>query len=203
MSETQTQPNRRLTGEQRRERFLDAAVAIIRDQGVDAVTMEGIAERSGVNKALGYRYFANRDQLLIALADREFVRIDALVANAVATCTTFDARIAAILGVYMDAYEADGMLMFEALARPGSGDAALESHHARRVVGILQFFADQITADHDIAYPVAFRAAAMFSAGVTGLLALWNVTGGDRAQFIEDGVTMCNGALRALEEASR
>ncbi|WP_269714792.1 TetR/AcrR family transcriptional regulator [Caulobacter sp. NIBR2454] len=61
----------RLKGPERRERFLDAAAQIVIEQGVWAVTMDGVAARTGVNKSLGYRYFADRDALLEALFERE------------------------------------------------------------------------------------------------------------------------------------
>ena len=61
----------RLKGAERRERFLDAAAQIVIEQGVAAVTMDGVAHLTGVTKALGYRYFADRDDLLTALFDRE------------------------------------------------------------------------------------------------------------------------------------
>ena len=61
----------RLKGAERRERFLDAAAQIVIEQGVAAVTMDGVAHLTGVTKALGYRYFTDRDDLLTALFDRE------------------------------------------------------------------------------------------------------------------------------------
>jgi AcrR family transcriptional regulator len=64
----------RITGAARREKLLEAAAEIVRDQGVAAVTMEAVALRNGVNRAMAYRYFADRDDLLTALLDREYER---------------------------------------------------------------------------------------------------------------------------------
>ena len=61
----------RMTGSERKARFLDAAPEMVIDQGVFAVTMEGVAQKLGVAKSLGYRYFTGRDDLLAALYDRE------------------------------------------------------------------------------------------------------------------------------------
>lgn len=61
----------RLKGAERRTRFLDAAAEIVVEDGVSAVTMDGVAARCGVAKSLGYRYFKDRDDLLGALFDRE------------------------------------------------------------------------------------------------------------------------------------
>ena len=66
---------RRITGAARRARFLDAAAEIVVEQGVGAVTMDGVAARTAVDKRLGYRYFANRDALLDQLLRREMTRI--------------------------------------------------------------------------------------------------------------------------------
>lgn len=64
----------RITGAARRERLLDAAAQIVLEQGVAAVTMEAVALRNGVNRAMTYRYFTDRDDLLGQLLHREYVR---------------------------------------------------------------------------------------------------------------------------------
>jgi AcrR family transcriptional regulator len=61
----------RLTGAARRSAFLDAAAEIVLEKGPAAVTMDGVAARTGVAKRLGYRYFDNREELLKALTKRE------------------------------------------------------------------------------------------------------------------------------------
>lgn len=57
---------RRITPAQqeRRARVLDAAVALARDGGYEAVMMKDVAERAGVALATVYRYFSSKDQLL-------------------------------------------------------------------------------------------------------------------------------------------
>lgn len=81
---------RRLKGPERRDRFLDAAAEIVIELGVSAVTMDGVAARSGVNKALGYRYFADRDDLLTALFDREVERHVSRVEHEIAPDASFE-----------------------------------------------------------------------------------------------------------------
>ncbi|MBB5357472.1 AcrR family transcriptional regulator [Rhodanobacter sp. ANJX3] len=61
----------RLSAAERRSKFLEAAAAIVVEQGLPAVTMEEVAARTGVNKRLGYRYFTNREELLRALLNQE------------------------------------------------------------------------------------------------------------------------------------
>ena len=61
----------RLRGVARHQSFLDAARVIALEGGLNAVTMESVAHRAGVTKALGYRFFENREALLQALFDHD------------------------------------------------------------------------------------------------------------------------------------
>lgn len=54
---------------ERRERYLDAAVAVITDEGPGA-SMEAIAHAAGVSKPILYRHFGDREGLIEALAQR-------------------------------------------------------------------------------------------------------------------------------------
>lgn len=53
----------------RRESYLDAAIAVISDEGPGA-SMEVIARAAGVSKPILYRHFGDREGLVEALADR-------------------------------------------------------------------------------------------------------------------------------------
>lgn len=54
--------------------ILEASIALIRDIGFDAVTMEGIAARAGVGKATIYRRWTSRE-LLVAEAIRHITQL--------------------------------------------------------------------------------------------------------------------------------
>lgn len=54
---------------ERRESYLDAAIAVISDEGPSA-SMEAIAQAAGVSKPILYRHFTDRDGLVEALAER-------------------------------------------------------------------------------------------------------------------------------------
>lgn len=45
--------------------FIEAAIEIIEEEGIEAITLRKIAERSGYNSATLYNYFKNLDVLLI------------------------------------------------------------------------------------------------------------------------------------------
>ncbi len=53
----------------RRESYLDAAIAVISDEGPSA-SMEAIAHAAGVSKPILYRHFGDREGLVEALAER-------------------------------------------------------------------------------------------------------------------------------------
>lgn len=55
--------------------LLDAASALVAEQGVDAVTMSKVAARSKVSSGAPYRHFKDRQALLRALAHRAAARL--------------------------------------------------------------------------------------------------------------------------------
>jgi TetR/AcrR family transcriptional regulator len=58
--------------EQTRKTILDAAEREFADQGIDGARIDAIARRAGVNKALLYYYFQNKEGLYGAVLDRVF-----------------------------------------------------------------------------------------------------------------------------------
>ncbi len=76
-------PGARLTAAQRKQQFLDVAAQLVVEQGADTVTMEAVAARAGVSKALSYRYFSNAGALLLELFEREVVELDDQIRQAV------------------------------------------------------------------------------------------------------------------------
>lgn len=61
--------------ERRRPQVLDSALAIAVTLGPGAVTMTSVAEHLGVTKPVVYACFATRDELLLALLEREERRL--------------------------------------------------------------------------------------------------------------------------------
>ncbi|MHB8689794.1 MAG: TetR/AcrR family transcriptional regulator [Solirubrobacteraceae bacterium] len=69
------QPSQRMPQSQRREQLLDVTLELLAEAGFGALSMEAIARRAGVNRAVVYRSFANLGVLLLALLHREDRRI--------------------------------------------------------------------------------------------------------------------------------
>lgn len=61
-----------IEGELTRERLVLAAVALAEGDGPNAVGLREVARRAGVTHTAPYRHFADREQLLVAVAERGF-----------------------------------------------------------------------------------------------------------------------------------
>lgn len=64
-----------------RAALLDAAAEVIATEGIEGVTMRGLAQRLGVSRSAAYRHFADKAALLTAVATEGFQQLhDALTA---------------------------------------------------------------------------------------------------------------------------
>jgi AcrR family transcriptional regulator len=59
-------PRRRLTVEDRRQELIAAALELFSDRPADEVTLDDVAARAGVSRALAYRYFGTRADIYVA-----------------------------------------------------------------------------------------------------------------------------------------
>lgn len=94
---------RRLPRDERRAQLLDAAAAIVRTEGTDALTLARVAEAAGVTKPIAYAHFGTRAGLLIAL----YRHFDARQAEAVraaldAKARTLEDAVAILAAAYID-----------------------------------------------------------------------------------------------------
>jgi AcrR family transcriptional regulator len=66
--------SRRAQAQWRRERLLDAALAVFVDKGIDGATIKDITAAAGVTQGLLYHHFAGKEALLMALlSERGFL----------------------------------------------------------------------------------------------------------------------------------
>jgi AcrR family transcriptional regulator len=61
-----------MSPEARRRSIVDSAVELILATGHSSCTLEQVAQHAGISKALIYRYFSKREELLKAILEREF-----------------------------------------------------------------------------------------------------------------------------------
>ena len=80
----QTQRKRRIPQQSRSrervERILDTAAQLVVADGVERLSTRGIAERAQVPVASLYQYFADKDDILLALVERDIEQMDHQVA---------------------------------------------------------------------------------------------------------------------------
>lgn len=76
--------------DRRRPLVLDAALEIFVERGYRGTSMQAVADAAGVTKPVVYECYPSKDELLLALLDREERRLVEAVRAALPTATTLD-----------------------------------------------------------------------------------------------------------------
>jgi AcrR family transcriptional regulator len=84
-----------------RSALVDAAITVIADRGVRGFSVAETSRRLGVTTAAPYRHFADRDELLAAVAVRALRVFAAMLSAAADTAETPAQRLAAMAGAYI------------------------------------------------------------------------------------------------------
>lgn len=191
----------RLPREERREHFLDVAARLVAEGGVDAVTMEGVASAAGVSKGLGYAYFTNADDLVLALLQRELGKLGAEMARAVRTADGFEAKSRAAIHAWFDAVAERGPLL-GALTQAGVGRGPAEQTRKGYNRQMEEFWGE--VAERELGTPrrQASIVAAVFIAGTRGLLERWVECRDPRTLLEDTYVEAIMGALRGIASKS-
>lgn len=187
----------RLSAPERRDHFLDVAGALVLEQGVDSVTMEGVAAAAGVSKGLGYAYFANRDELLRVLLERELAELDRRLLAALDDDEDFEGKLRASVRAWFRTIRERGELLGPLLAaseRQGGFRRSREDWYRRREELWGELAVEALGAPKR----EAVAAAAVFLAGMRGVLDRW-LLAGDGQRLLEDTyVRVVMGGFRAL-----
>jgi AcrR family transcriptional regulator len=101
---------------ERRQRILDATIALASEGGFDAVQMRSVAEQAGVALGTLYRYFPSKIHLLVSALGREFERADAATRQRPVPGDTAHERVTALLHRTTQGLQGDPHLT-EALTR--------------------------------------------------------------------------------------
>jgi AcrR family transcriptional regulator len=121
----------RLSRTERREALLDAATDLLVERGPGGVTMEGVAARAGVTKALPYRHFANAEAVLVALVERFHAELATRIVTAIDDAGPGpEERMAAAVGAYFDVVDAHGHVIAQLGPNPDIRSAAAERQDA-------------------------------------------------------------------------
>jgi AcrR family transcriptional regulator len=188
----------RLPGPERREHLLDVAAQLVVEEGIDAVTMEGIATRAGVSKGLGYAYFRNRDELVLALYDREVRALDERVAKAIAGAHSLEGKVSATLTEWFaHLYERGEIVGTLTRAQPSHGPVNDRRHERQRALE--KFWTGLVLAEYpSIPKNIARAMAAATIAGAGGMLETWIRRKASRTELIPAYTAFVMGGLRAM-----
>jgi AcrR family transcriptional regulator len=116
--------SRRLSAAQalRRTAVIEAARALAREGGYAALTMQAVADRSGVGRATLYRYFASKDHLLAEVVVAWGADLTAELRARPPTAQAPAERVAEVLGRVLEAASQEPELTAAVLASATSPD---------------------------------------------------------------------------------
>ena len=80
-----------------RARLLDAALALTREKGFEQTTVQDIAQRAGLSTGAIYGNFRNRDELFMALAERQWAPVKPEIGPGASFAELMDAMAVATL----------------------------------------------------------------------------------------------------------
>lgn len=92
-TESEEGPRRRLSAADRRQAILAAALDAFSEKGFDGASLDDVAARGGVSKALIYEHFASKRELQMALLDTYVNDLLANVISAVAATAPREGRM--------------------------------------------------------------------------------------------------------------
>ncbi|MFJ5046585.1 TetR/AcrR family transcriptional regulator [Streptomyces sp. NPDC088719] len=116
----------RLSKQARREQLLNTAVAIVRRQGTDGLTLVTLAEAAGVSRPIVYDHFGTRPGLLLALYRRLDERHRAAIAQALREAGPSADKVARLISTAYFACATD-MPELAAVSAALKGDPEMEA----------------------------------------------------------------------------
>jgi AcrR family transcriptional regulator len=107
--------------------LLDEGQLLLEEQGPEAISLRILARRVGVSHSAPERHFANRQELLEAVAIRGFIALSAAIRRALDECgARLEDQVRAAATTYVDFATANGRLLeLMFTSKSGTSDAAL------------------------------------------------------------------------------
>jgi AcrR family transcriptional regulator len=193
----------RLAHADRREDLLDAATRLVTADGVQAVTMDSVADAAGVSRPLVYKHFANRSDILVAVFRRESRRLHEEMSEEVVTGTTVEEAYRALVRASLRASAERGPL-FAALRAAGAWSPELRRERQARDRRTVRFFAELTQAEYGISRADAESVSAMLLTALESVLVQYRArrTAATAATLAERYLDVVLGALERTAERS-
>lgn len=192
----------RVASADRRELLLDAVAAMVATGEVDEVSMESVADAAGVSRALVYKHFANRRDLLSALYERESLRLHKQLAADVEAADGLAEMLRALIRGSLAAQASRGAT-FAALGHSAGRTTAQRDVQRRRDGRTLRYFTQQATREFAVDDDVARAALGVALSSIPAVLTQWQrrPTRDHAALLEETFVAMAIGGLTQLAAA--
>jgi AcrR family transcriptional regulator len=183
----------------RRDSLLDAAGALVAAGDAAGVTMETVAAASGVSRALVYKHFANRHDLLAALFERESRLLHEQLTMAVAGAVGLEAKLRALVEGALAAQSARGAT-FAALMNQGRRPAGQRAVQRRRDSATVRYFAALAVTELGLEERQAITGAQLALGAIALVLQQWRhrPTREYAEQLADAYVAFSMGGLRTL-----
>jgi TetR/AcrR family transcriptional regulator, cholesterol catabolism regulator len=113
----------------RRQRLLDAAAEVIKEKGLEATSVNDIAERLGTDRASVYYYYGGKQEIFLALVRHAVEEVVVVAETIAASQESSTVRLKRLMRAALDGYERNYPIMFlyiqEDMRRvPGDGSEA-------------------------------------------------------------------------------
>lgn len=192
-------PAERLSAPQRRSSLLDVALDILVNDGEPAVTVGSVAAGAGVTRALVYKHFENRDDLVIQLHRREAERLDAEITRLVSAAPQgFESKFRAMVLGMLDSVDRWGTI-FNPLRHTAAGPVGRREQRGRNR-RTLDYYAHLATRDFELGEVDARTAIRILLGGIDSLMSMIRsgTSDSEKARLADLYVGMTVDALRGL-----
>jgi AcrR family transcriptional regulator len=186
----------------RRDSLLDAAGALVAAGDVAGVTMESVAAASGVSRALVYKHFANRHDVLEALFERESRLLHRQLTYAVAGAVGLEAKFRALVEGALAAQSSRGAT-FAALLNQGARPADQRAVQRNRDGATVRYFAALAVAELGLEERQAITGVQLALGSIALVLQQWRhrPTPAYAEELADAYVAFAMGGLRTMSSA--
>jgi AcrR family transcriptional regulator len=163
-----------------RSNLMDAAEAVMREEGYAAVTSRRVAERAGLNQQTVYYYFQTMDDLLLAAYRRRTQRVQEMIEQAMAS----ERPLHALWQAFSDPF--DAALSMEYLALSNHNELirreTIEFGERSRRIGLDKVAErlEQTTPDEESVAPIGLITAITYIVHLIGFEATLGLRGGHK-----------------------
>ena len=194
----QARARTRLSPAARQDQLLDTTRALIIQSGLQAFTMEGLAQAAEVSAPLVYNYFPRRQELLQTLLKREYQRFIKQFVAAVKDAKNFEDIVRVSVATNFD-HQAPGQILPLLLSQPEIA-GAIHSTRDQNSRENARFLVREASAHYQLDSKQAQLVISMSSGASIAAAELAEKTGLDREEAIDLAVSYILAGIERIAE---